>query len=487
MKYELVVGLEVHSQLLTNSKMFCGCNAAYQESEPNSHTCPVCLGLPGALPVINRKAVEYTIRVGLALHCEIARVTKWDRKNYHYPDLPKGYQISQYDMPLCKNGWMEVETDERGARRIGVRRVHLEEDTGRSVHANGRTLIDLNRSGVPLIEIVTEPDIRTPDEARQFLQKLRTIIRYIEVGSGDLEAGAMRLEPNVSVRPVGSQEFGTPVEVKNLNSFRAVKLALEYEQQRQGILLTRGAPVVRETRGWVEGRGETASQRLKEAAEDYRYFPEPDLPSLEVSPDWIEQIRAGLPELPDPKAARFREAYGLSAYDASVLTSERETAAWFEEAVRLGQERGIAPKTVSNWVTGELFRLSSAAGKPVTELGISQEALIGLLDLVEQGTISQNVGKSVLDKMLESGNSAAQIVEAEGLRQISDESKLDSVVDEVIASHPDEVQKFLDGKSSVAGYLVGQVMRTTAGKANPQVVRSLIAARLDALRDASGS
>ncbi len=355
MKYELIVGLEVHSQLLTNSKMFCGCNASYQESEPNTHTCPVCLGLPGALPVLNRKAIEYTIRVGLALNCTISQVTKWDRKNYHYPDLPKGYQISQFDMPLCREGWLEIETEEQGARRIGIRRVHLEEDTARSMHVGERTLIDFNRSGVPLIEIVTEPDVRSPEEARQFLQKLRAIIRYIEVGSGDLEAGAMRLEPNVSIRPVGSKTFGIPVEVKNLNSFRAVKLALEYEQQRQSILLTRGQTVMRETRGWQEGRGETVSQRRKEEADDYRYFPEPDLPSLRISEEWIETIRAAMPELPDAKASRFQQSYGISAYDARVLTAERESAAWVEEAFQQAQASGIAPKTVSNWITGSSF------------------------------------------------------------------------------------------------------------------------------------
>nr|MBA3532125.1 Asp-tRNA(Asn)/Glu-tRNA(Gln) amidotransferase subunit GatB [Ardenticatenales bacterium] len=405
MEYELIVGLEVHSQLLTNSKMFCGCNAAYQASAPNTHTCPVCLGLPGALPVLNRRAIEFTIRVGLALHCEIARVTKWDRKNYHYPDLPKGYQISQFDMPICRDGWLEVETEELGRRRIGIRRVHLEEDTARLAHAEGKALVDYNRSGVPLIEIVTEPDIRDPEEAREFLQKLRTIVRYTGVGSGDLEAGAMRLEPNVSVRVKGEQRLGTPVEVKNLNTFRGVKLALEYEQQRQSILLTRGAEIKRETRGWMEGRGETVSQRPKEEADDYRYFPEPDLPPLLISEEWIAGIREGMTELPDAKAARFQESYALSPYDARVLTGERDIADWFESAVQLGRERTIAPKTVSNWVTGELFRLSSTRGQGLTELPLTQEALVELIELVEKDTISQNVGKAVLDKMIESGRS----------------------------------------------------------------------------------
>ncbi|HEX8681789.1 MAG TPA: Asp-tRNA(Asn)/Glu-tRNA(Gln) amidotransferase subunit GatB [Ardenticatenaceae bacterium] len=482
MKYELVVGMEVHSQLNTNSKMFCGCNASYQDSAPNTHTCPVCLGLPGALPVINRRAVQFTIRLGLALNCEITRVTKWDRKNYHYPDLPKGYQISQYDMPLCRNGWLEVETAELGKRRIGVRRVHLEEDTGRTLHVDGRALIDYNRSGVPLVEIVTEPDLRSAEETRQYLQKLRTIIRYIGVGTGDMEVGAMRVEPNVSVRLTGSPEFGTPVEVKNLNSILAVKLALEYEQQRQGILLTRGQEVQRETRGWLEGRGETVFQRRKEAADDYRYFPEPDLPPLEISEAWIAQIRESLPELPAAKAGRFQREYGLTPYDAEVLSAERDTADWFEEAVRLGQEQGIAAKTVSNWITGELFRISSAQNVPVTGLSITQPALVELIALVEKDTISQSTGKAVLEKMIESGRNAGEIVEEEGLAQISDTSELESLVDSVLAGNTAEVQKYLDGKTSVVGFLMGQVMKATQGKANPQVVRPLIVEKLEAMR-----
>ncbi|MCB0078903.1 MAG: Asp-tRNA(Asn)/Glu-tRNA(Gln) amidotransferase subunit GatB [Anaerolineales bacterium] len=477
MNYELVVGLEVHSQLLTDSKMFCGCSASYQASPPNTHTCPVCLGLPGALPVLNQRAVDYTIRLGLALNCEIARVTKWDRKNYHYPDLPKGYQISQYDMPLCHDGWLEVEV-EGETRRIGIRRVHLEEDTGRSLHQGGRSLIDFNRSGVPLIEIVTEPDIRSPEEARQLLQKLRTVIRYIGVGSGDLEAGAMRLEPNVSVRPAGRDEFGTPVEVKNLNSFRAVKLALEYEQARQAEALEAGGTIVRETRGWVESRGETVSQRLKEAADDYRYFPEPDLPPLRIDEAWISAVRREMPELPDAKSARFQRALALTSYDATVLTAERETADWFEAAVSVAAAQGIDAKTVSNWITGELFRLSSASGQPFMALPITQEALVELIALVEKKTISQNTGKAVLERMIESGRSAAEIVEADGLAQISDSEALIGAVRQVIANAPDEVQKYRDGKRSVIGYLVGQVMKATRGKANPQLVKELLADEL---------
>ena len=482
MAYEIVVGMEVHSQLLTNSKMFCGCAAAYQDSPPNTHVCPVCLGLPGALPVINRKAVELTIRLGLALNCKIAQVTKWDRKNYHYPDLPKGYQISQYDMPLCEYGWVEVETKERGQQRIGIRRVHLEEDTGRLTHVPGKSLVDYNRSGMPLMEIVSEPDIRTPEEGRQYLQKLRTIIRYTGVGSGDLEAGSMRMEPNVSIRLTGTEKFGIPVEVKNLNTFRGVKLALEYEHKRQTQVLTSGGEVVRETRGWQEGAGETVSQRKKEEADDYRYFPEPDLPPLVISEAWVNEIAAAIPELPDAKAARFQSELGLSAYDAEVLVSDRDTAEWFEEAVRLAKKQKIKAKTVSNWVTGELFRLSGAKNISLPELSITQAELVKLLTVIKKGTISQGVGKSVLEKMVESGRSAKQIIKDEGLTQISDENALEQIVGEVLTKNPKEVQKYLNGKKSVAGYLMGQVMKATRGKANPRVVRPMIIEKLEAMR-----
>lgn len=482
MAYEIVVGMEVHSQLLTNSKMFCGCDAAYQNSPPNTHVCAVCLGLPGALPVINRKAVEFTIRLGLALNCTIAQVTKWDRKNYHYPDLPKGYQISQFDMPLCENGWIDVETKERGKRRIGIRRVHLEEDTGRLAHVSGKSLVDYNRSGMPLMEIVSEPDIRTPQEGRQYLQKLRTIIRYTGVGSGDLEAGSMRMEPNVSIRLQGTEKFGIPVEVKNLNTFRGVKLALEYELKRQTQVLTSGGEVIRETRGWQEGRGETVSQRKKEDADDYRYFPEPDLPPLVISEAWVNEIAATMPELPDAKAARFQKELGLSAYDADVLVSDRDTAEWVEKAVQLAKKKKIKAKTVSNWVTGELFRISGAKNVSLTALPITQAALVELLAIIKKGTISQNVGKSVLEKMIESGRSAKQIVKDEGLTQISDESALDDIIGEVLVKNPKEVQKYLKGKKAIAGYLMGQVMKATRGKANPKVVRPMIIEKLEAMR-----
>lgn len=486
MEYEAVIGLEVHAQLLTNSKMFCSCDANYQGQEPNTHTCPICLGMPGVLPVINQKAVEQTIMVGLALHCQIAGVTKWDRKNYHYPDLPKGYQISQYDLPLAHEGSLEVTVD-GDARRVGIRRVHLEEDTGRLYHEGNSALVDFNRSGVPLIEIVSEPDIRTPEEARQYLQKLRTILRCLGVSSGDMEAGAFRVDANVSVRPHGQKEFGTQVEVKNMNSFRSVKLALEYEIQRQGILLTRGEPVVRETRGWVETEGRTVSQRSKEQAHDYRYFPEPDLPPLEVRPEWVEAIAARLPELPDAKAGRFQHEYGLSPLDAETLVSDKAVAAWFERAAGLAQqaEPAVSPKTVANWVTGQLFRhvRSGAEVETLADLPITPEALVDLLVLVESGTINNNVAKQVLDEMLATGKTPAEIVQTKELAQISDEEQLATVVQQVLDANPDEVHKYLEGKETVAQWLMGQVMRATRGKANPQVVREQLKEQLEARRE----
>lgn len=484
MEYETIIGLEVHSQLLTDSKMFCGCDANYHDAPPNSHVCPVCMGLPGSLPVINKKAVEYAMLIGLALDCEIPDVTKWDRKNYHYPDIPKGYQISQYDMPLTEHGYLTIETD-AGDKRIGVRRAHLEEDTGRLYHVNGAALVDYNRSGVPLMEIVSEPDIRTPEEARLYLQKLRTVLRYLGVSSGDMEAGALRVDANVSVRPIDQDAFGTPIEVKNMNSFRGVKQALEYEVERQIQLLERGDTVYRETRGWVEDEGRTVFQRRKEEEEDYRYFPDPDLPQLFVEREWVERLNAGMPELPDAKIKRFQREYELPTYDAEVLAADKDVAAWYEKAVALGadSEPAIAPKTVSNWVTGDLFRISSDTGRSLDELGVSQEYLIELIGLVEQSEITANVGKNVLDEVIETGKAPAMIVEERGLKQISDEDRLTGIVDEVLDENPDEVAAYLGGREQVAKWLMGQVMRATRGKANPQMVLQLLEERLETRRE----
>jgi len=479
--YEAIIGMEVHAQLLTKSKMFCRCSADYVAADPNTHVCPVCLGMPGVLPVINQKAVEYTIMTALALNCRIPEFSKFDRKNYFYPDLPKGYQISQYDLPLSRDGWLEIEVDGQ-TRRIGIERVHLEEDTAKLVHVDGHSLIDFNRAGVPLMEIVSQPDIRTPEEARQYLTKLRTILRYLGVNSGNMEEGAMRCEANISVRPKGATEFGTKVEVKNLNSFHSVKLALEYEIERQTRILEAGGHIEQVTMGWDEARGVTVVQRTKEYAHDYRYFPEPDLPPLVLSREWVEGVRARLPELPDAKRARFMEQYGLSRYDASVLTVERPVADYFEACVHAlppslrGKEE--AAKTVANWITGELFRLLKAADIEIEAIKVTPKALAELLDLVEKGTISISMAKDVFGEMFQTGRSPSQIVQEKGLAQISDVEELSRIVEQVIAENPGPVAEYLGGKEPVLRFLIGQVMKATRGKANPHLVNELLKQKL---------
>jgi len=474
-EYEATIGLEVHAQLLTKSKMFCSCSADYAGAEPNTRVCPVCLGLPGVLPVINRKAVEFTIMTGLALHCQIPAYTKWDRKNYPYPDLPKGYQISQYDLPLAINGHLAFDlTGER--KRVGIRRVHLEEDTGRLYHVGDASLVDFNRSGVPLMEIVSEPDIRSPEEAREYLVQLRMILRYLGVSTADMEAGAFRCDANISVRREGDEVLGMPVEVKNMNSFRAVKLALEYELVRQSVLLTRGESIERETRGWVSSENRTVSQRSKEEAHDYRYFPEPDLPPLEVAPAWAAEIGERIPELPEAKRQRFVRDYELSAYDAGVLTADRDIAVFYEQAVEIGAggKTKVTQKVISNWVTGELFRLMKEENIGLENLNLSPTTLVGLIRLVQRGLINANAGKSVLDEMFRTGQSPEQIVEAKGLAQISEVDALAGVIRQVMSDNPRPVREYLEGKKQALGFLVGQVMRATRGKANPKVVNRLL-------------
>jgi aspartyl-tRNA(Asn)/glutamyl-tRNA(Gln) amidotransferase subunit B len=486
--YEAIIGMEVHAQLLTDSKVFCGCDARVFGAEPNSHVCPVCLGMPGVLPVLNRRAVEQTIMVGLALNCEIAETAVFSRKNYFYPDLPKAYQISMYDFPLCQQGWIEID-DPRGplpgdhrragaTRRIGIRRVHLEEETAKSFHAGDHSLVDFNRAGLPLIEVVTEPEIRTPEEARQYLVKLQMILRYLGVSTGDMEKGAMRCEPNVSVRPVGAEEFGTKVEVKNLNSFRSVKLALEYEIARQARVLDAGDRVRQVTMGWDEQRGRTVEQRLKEESDDYRYFPEPDLPPLRISREWVAEIGSALPELPDAKRDRFAAEYGLSRAEAEVLTADRDVAMFYEESVAAGQTKDVAPKLVSNWMTGELFRLLKAQDVELSEVPLTPAALVELIALVDKGAITANSGKVVFGEMFATGRPPDEIVKEKGLAQVSDEEALTQVVNEVIAANPDQVAKYRSGKDTLLQWFVGQVMRATRGKANPQVVRTLLEERL---------
>jgi len=478
--YEAIIGIEVHAQLSTKSKMFCHCRADVFGAEPNTIVCPICLGMPGVLPVINRKAVEYAIMTALALNCKIAESSVYSRKSYFYPDLPKNYQISMYDLPLSYDGWLEIEIEGK-AKRIGIRRVHLEEDTAKLIHIHeggeSYSLVDFNRSGVPLMEIVSEPDIRSPEEARQYLTKLRTILRYLGVSTGDMEKGAMRCEANVSLRPVGSTELGTKVEVKNLNSFRAVKLALEYEIKRQAKILDAGGRIEQETMGWDETRGVTVVQRTKEYAHDYRYFPEPDLPPLILDREWIEEIREKLPELPDAKRERFIRNYGLSLYDAKVLVADKGVAYYFEKCVERGKGR-VEPKAIANWVTGELFRLMKARNVEIEDAKITPDELVTLICLVKDGTINITTAKDVFSEMFETGHKALSIIEERGLAQISDVEELERIVDEIIESNPKPVADYLAGKEKVIGFLIGQVMKATKGKANPRLVRNLFEEKL---------
>jgi aspartyl-tRNA(Asn)/glutamyl-tRNA(Gln) amidotransferase subunit B len=477
-EYETVIGLEVHAQLLTESKMFCGCSAHYAAAPPNTTVCTVCLGLPGALPTMNRAAVEYTIMTGLALNCRPASFSQFDRKNYHYPDLMKGYQISQFAWPLVSDGWMMIETS-GGLKRIGVTRVHLEEDTARLLHRTSPsgehyTLVDVNRSGVPLMEIVSEPDISSPEEARLYLMKLRTILQYLGVSTGSMEEGAFRVDANVSVRLRGSAPFGTKVEVKNMNSFRAVERALEYEVVRQIKEVETGGKIVQETRGWVEDKGITVSQRSKEFAHDYRYFPEPDLPPLVLSEEWVSEVRAKLPELPDARSQRFIDQYGLSAYDAGILTGSKAVADYYEAAVALHPD----PKMTSNWVMGELFRLLKGSNLDIQDSKVRPQDLAELLKLVDQGVVSQTAAKEAIEEMFATGKDAGQVVAERGLTQISDRAALEAQVETVLAENPQAVEDYKAGKRQAGGFLVGQVMKLSKGKANPAVVNEVLRSKL---------
>ena len=475
MEYEAVIGLEVHVQLGTQSKIFCSCSTEFG-APPNTHTCPVCLGLPGVLPVLNRKVVEYAIKAALALNCKINPTSVFARKNYFYPDLPKGYQISQYELPLAEHGYLQIETSQ-GERRIGITRVHMEEDAGKNIHGefgDPHSYVDLNRTGVPLIEIVSEPDIRTPEEARLYLQKMRTIMRYIGVSDADMEKGEMRCDANISIRPKGEEKFGVKTELKNMNSFRHVQRALEYEIKRQQKLLEEGGHIVQETLLWNPQLGVTEPMRSKEEAHDYRYFPEPDLVPMEVSQEWIEKVKASLPELPDEKKARFMKDYGLSPYDAEVLTCSRETANFFEEAVRAH----ASPKAIANWVMVELMGRLNAENKSIQDSPVSPAQVAQLVALVEKGTISGKMAKEVFSKTYQTGKDPQLIVKEEGLVQLSDESELGTIIDKILEENPKEVEKYLSGKTKVMGFFVGQVMKATKGKANPQLVNKLLAQKL---------
>ena len=480
MKYEPVIGLEVHAELLTRSKMFCGCEVVDSiTAKPNRYICPVCTGQPGALPVLNKKAVELAIRVGLALGCEIHTESIFARKNYFYPDLPKGYQISQYDQPLATDGKIQIET-EAGTKDIRIRRVHLEEDTGKLSHADGHSFIDYNRSGVPLLEIVTEPDMRSAEEARAYATKLHAILRYLGVNSGDMEKGVIRFEANVSVREAGSDQFNTRTEIKNLNSFRALTQGTEYEIKRQSEIYSMGGTVEQETLGFNEVTGKTYSQRGKESAHDYRYFPEPDLPPLVLDSAWVESIRASLPELPEAKTRRFVEQYELKPQDARLLTSEKALADYYEAVVRKSKS---SPKIVSSWIAGEFLRYLNDLSLNVTKIPFLAEDLAKVIDLVTDKTISGNAGKVVLGELFRHGGKPEEIVREKNLAQVSDEGFIQETISKVLGENAKEVEQYLAGKETLLQWFMGQVARATKGKADPAVTRELLVKSLEEKRN----
>ncbi|WP_413934943.1 Asp-tRNA(Asn)/Glu-tRNA(Gln) amidotransferase subunit GatB [Nitrospira sp. BLG_1] len=474
MIFEAVIGVEVHAQLRTNSKMFCGCGTTFGLSA-NSQTCPVCLGLPGSLPVINRTAIEMAVRAGLALNCMITANNRFARKNYFYPDLPKGYQISQYEDPICQHGWIEIAVGTT-AKRVRIRRAHLEEDAGKNVHGTGTagSRVDLNRAGTPLLEIVTEPDMSSADEVVAYLKGLRDVLMYLDVCDGNMEEGSFRCEPNLSLRPVGQKAFGTKVELKNINSFKYVKDAVEYEIKRQTKVLNEGGKIYQETRLWNIDRGETAVMRSKEEAHDYRYFPDPDLVPLQLNEDWIEGFRSSLPELPAVRARRLITEYGLPEYDAGVITTSKGMADYFETCLKQFNE----PKTVSNWVMGELTRELNNSGTDITASPVSPERLVDLLVMVDKGVISLKVARDIFPDLYRSDKTPHQIVQEKGLTQVSDEGALEKMIDEVLSKNPTQVTQFREGKQQVLGFLVGQVMKVSGGKANPGKVNELLKKKL---------
>ncbi|GBF77121.1 aspartyl/glutamyl-tRNA amidotransferase subunit B [Paenibacillus sp. 598K] len=474
-KYETVVGLEVHVELHTKSKIFCGCSTSFG-APPNSHTCPICLGHPGVLPVLNRQAVEYAMKAAMALNCEIASESKFDRKNYFYPDSPKAYQISQYDKPIGERGWIDIEVNGE-TKRIGITRLHLEEDAGKLTHVDGgyASLVDLNRVGTPLVEIVSEPDIRTPEEAKAYLEKLKAIMLYCDVSDVKMEEGSLRCDANISLRPYGQEKFGTRAELKNMNSFRGVQRGLEYEQWRQAEVLDSGGEVVQETRRWDEAQGKTLSMRGKEEAHDYRYFPDPDLVLMRIDEDWKARVRASIPELPDARKARYQADYGLSSYDADVITASKKLADFFEESLQYTKDA----KAVANWIMGDLLGYLNTNNLDLADVKITGQGLGEMIGLMEKGTISGKIAKTVFKSMLESGKLPQQIVEEQGLVQISDEGAIMAIVDEVIAANPQSVEDYKAGKEKAIGFLVGQVMKASRGKANPGLANKLLVERLN--------
>jgi len=468
--FETVIGLEIHAQIRTKTKIFCGCSTSFG-SDPNTQTCPICIGMPGVLPVLNKKVVEFVIKAGLATNCTISKYSRFARKNYFYPDLPKGYQISQFELPLCQRGSLTID-----GKTININRIHIEEDAGKNIHDTSdiHSLVDLNRAGVPLMEIVTEPDIASPLEAGAFMRKLRAILRYLDVCDGNMEEGSLRCDANISLRPIGVKELGVKAEIKNLNSFRYVEKALEYEIGRQTKILQDGGRIIQETRLFNTQSGKTVSMRSKEESHDYRYFPEPDLVPIAVNGQWIDDIRKTITELPDQKAARFISDYKLPAYDANLLTIERYTADWFEEAVRLGGD----PKQASNWMMGELMRLVNEKNISIEQSLLKPTHLVDMLKLVAEGTISGHTAKIVFEDMFNTGKTSSEIVKEKGLVQISDSGQLDTVIDEVISANSKEYLRYKAGETKLLGFFVGQVMKATKGKANPKLLNDTILKKL---------
>lgn len=474
MEYEAVIGLEVHAQLLTASKAFCSCTTLFG-AEPNTNTCPICQGMPGVLPVLNRKALEYTLRMAVACNCTINEMSRFARKNYYYPDLPKNYQISQYELPVAEHGWVEIETSE-SVRRVGITRIHMEEDAGKLIHDENKPVsyVDLNRTGIPLIEIVSEPDIRSPEEASSYLRALHAILVYLQICDGNMEEGSFRCDANVSIRPVGSTPLGVKTELKNMNSFRNVQRGLQYEIERQTDLLLSGQRVVQETRLFEPSSGTTASMRSKEQAHDYRYFPDPDLLPLHVETSLVDRIRRELPELPKAKKERFLTEFGIPRYDAGVLTASRQMAEYFEQTVELFPNA----KAVSNWIMTELMRLLKGEQDGVVDCPVSPKKLADLLKLIEKGTVSGKIGKVVFEQMYTSGEDPLEIINKKGLVQVSDSQELTAAVLKVLDENPKEVEKFIAGKAQLMGFFVGQVMKATRGKANPTIVNQLLSEEL---------
>jgi aspartyl-tRNA(Asn)/glutamyl-tRNA(Gln) amidotransferase subunit B len=484
-QYEAVIGLETHCQLKTGTKIFCNCSTEFG-ADPNHQVCPVCMGMPGVLPVLNQKVLEYAVKAGLALNCQIAPYSKFDRKQYFYPDLPKNYQVSQYDLPIAEHGWLEIELPDADGnpirKKIGITRLHMEEDAGKLVHGgsdrlSGSTysLVDYNRTGVPLVEIVSEPDMRSGQEAAEYAQELRRILRYLGVSDGNMQEGSLRCDVNISVRPFGQKEFGTKVEIKNMNSFNAIQRAIDYEIERQTQAVENGERILQETRLWEEGSQRTISMRIKEGSSDYRYFPEPDLTPIEVTPEQLEQWRSELPELPAQKRHRYESDLGLSAYDARVLTDDRSVAEYFEATIAAQAN----PKLITNWVMGDIAAHLNAERLNITEIALKPVVLAELVNLIESNTISSKIAKDILPELLTQGGSAKELVERKGLTQISDTGALETVIEEVIAANPKELEQYRNGKTKLLGFFVGQVMKQTGGRADPKLTNQLLAQKLN--------